>query len=225
MMRPTKRRVLDWVALKQEWQLSGVDFSAFLQSKNINPWSGNVRMKTKDWFDAVPCGNMPEAEMKKATYPSVFHAIKEEAAREDPITVSELWLLYNKWRQRQCGSDYNTAEKIRQHLRILLDAGLKPGEEVDGKPTWGTTLTPTDLAKLANVAESVQRIQRLSLGMSTENVGVDRPEENVNVEKTEGDDGNQLPVYVVEMSRGGKFVRARPRLAALTTVATEVVEG
>jgi hypothetical protein len=71
----------------------------------------------------------------------------------------------------------------------------------------------------------VQRIQRLSLGMSTENVGVDRPEENVNVEKSTDGDGPQLPVYVVEMSRGGKFVRARLRLATLTAVATEVVEG
>jgi hypothetical protein len=225
MQRPGKRRVLDWPALKQEWQLSGMDFSAFLQSKNINPWSGNVRMKTKDWFDAVPCGNMPEAEMKKATYPSVFHAIKEEAAREDPVTVSELWILYNKWRQRQCGSDYNTAEKIRQHLRILLDAGLTPGTDAQGNPIMGTTFTPSDLARLTNVAEGVQRIQRLSLGMSTENVGVDRPEESVNVEKSTDADAPQLPVYVVEMSRGGKFVRARPRLATLAAVATEVVEG
>lgn len=90
------------------------------------------------------------------------------------------------------------------------------GTDAAGNTIMGTTFSPSDLARIAQVAESVQKIQRLSLGMSTENVGMDRPEDTSHIEKTAqpASTDPQLPTYVVEMSRGGKFVRSRPRLVS-----------
>jgi hypothetical protein len=91
-----------------------------------------------------------------------------------------------------------------------------------------TKASPGELAKIAQVASEIQRIQRLCLGMTTENMGLgatppgQEPEGGSHVEK-EGKDSppTGMPTFIVEMSRGGKFQRVRPRL---TLDAAAVIE-
>jgi len=66
------------------------------------------------------------------------------------------------------------------------------------------------LNRLAEVAMRIQKMQRLALGMTTENVGIPTlPEPEPHVEAPK--DGPQLPTYVVQVGKDGKFVTPKPR--------------
>jgi hypothetical protein len=204
----TVRGQKKWDKLREEWLASNMDPYEFMRAKNINIRLGGVRRVLAEWMSVCPEDKKPRLHRPAMTcfYDQVMDSIKKEQEGKLPSTA-DLWNLYLRWRQQQSGQDYTTADKIRMHLHILLEKGLTDE---------GTSYTPTELARLANVAESIQRIQRLALGLTTENVGMETPqthvEKDVTPEESPQAQEARMPVFVVEMSRGGKFVRSRPTM-------------
>jgi hypothetical protein len=198
-----------WALLRDEWLASEMDIYAFLREKGFDIRSGGVRRVITEWLSTCPENRKPVSKKPNVMvgfYDTVMEAIKKEQEGKLP-SMADLWDVYMRWRQQQSCQDYTTADKIRQHLLALLDRGLS-----DDGPQY----SPTELARLANVAESIQRIQRLALGLTTENVGMETPqthvEKDVTPEESPQAQEARMPVFVVEMSRGGKFVRSRPTM-------------
>jgi hypothetical protein len=133
-----------------------------------------------------------------------------------------LWQRYVEWRREQGVKDYFLGEKLRQHLNLQLSKTLVVREVklADGsvEERIESTLNPKELAQYTDTAAKIQTIQRLALGMSTENIGVDMPGASEQTAAREGAAEDGLPVFVVEMSRGGKFQRITPRQTNKETV-------
>jgi len=207
-----------WRTLREEWLLSPLSPHDFLRERGKDPRKGSVRRMIDLWLSDCPDHKkIVKQPTRKGLYAQILEAVAEQKKEALP-TVTEIWDIYMRWRQTQSSADYLTAGKIREHLRLLLDAGLTED---------GSKYTPSELGRLAAVAESIQRIQRLALGMSTENVGMEYPGSNVEKTTTEAPTTVEaesteapaqapaeapMPVFVVEMSRQGKFMRARPRM-------------
>ena len=120
--------------------------------------------------------------------------------------INGLWQIVQQWRAGQAESDWSTANNIRQHLKLILNQAIIKDD--NGNPK--TKLSPRDLVNVADALETLQKVQRLALGMSTENVGVDRPDDGSHVDT--GDDELGCPIFEVQISDNGKFKRARPIL-------------
>lgn len=155
---------------------------------------------------------------------SLMNELREEILQYvTPSTVEGispilLWQRYVEWRREQGVKDYFLGEKLRQHLNLQLSKTLMINEVKlsDGsvEERIESTLSPKELSQYTETAQKIQNIQRLALGMSTENIGVDMPGASPQTgagEKSEEAAQDGLPVFVVEMSRGGKFQRITPR--------------
>lgn len=124
------------------------------------------------------------------------------------------WDTIIAFRKRQALSDHKTAEAVRSHIRLLLNHGIANDQ---GRPR--TKLKPYEIRALALALKDVQQIQRLSLGMSTENIGIDdmrdtssvRIETEKNVTPEPAKQVDETPTFEVQMSRRGRFITARPR--------------
>lgn len=143
----------------------------------------------------------------------IIEAVKEPG--HVGMTAADMWNAFLIWRRDQGAFDYLTAEKLRLHLTAILEQNLESRfirEKGQKKEIHTSKLTGAELARLADVALKIQHIQRLALGLSTENLGfeVATKGNESHIEQKKGEDG--LPIFVVEMSRGGKFQRVRPRL-------------
>jgi len=190
---------VDWDGLFKEWIESGKDKATFLRSKGFDLRRAIVRRNTNGWDKALP---------------QALHNVRElEGDLPKDDQVNRLWSLVNNWRCTQSKDDYRVANKIRIHIESLLNYGFKREQVLD--PETGqrrhkivSNLEPKDLRALAETAATIQRIQRLALGMSTENVGLPDPRDSA---PTDPSDKPLCPVFVVEMSERGKFKRARPR--------------
>ncbi len=117
------------------------------------------------------------------------------------------WKQINDWRHKQAKEDYQLAEGIRTQVKLMLNNSLSKDPDSE---KISTTMKPAHLRMLAQVAETVQKIQRLALGLSTENIGV---ESNV---KTEEETGDNIPIFEIQMTEEGRFKNIRPPLLSST---------
>ena len=129
-----------------------------------------------------------------------------------PGAQPSAWQLVQDWRRKQAKDDYQTADQARLAIKLTLKDSLKQEAGPDGKPVYRTTLKPHEIRQLTQAMTDIQRVQRLALGLSTENVGVDNPAPpGGHVEKNVTPTEEPIPTFVVELSTRGKFMRPRPR--------------
>lgn len=185
------RPAVDWNALYSEWISSGKTKRDFLAEYGFKTTSSRVKQIIARWSkDEIASRNAMGQLLK--------------SHRTEQQHTASLWQVVQQWRQTQAESDWKTANAIRDHCKLILNRSIE--KDANGNPT--TKLTPRDLVNLSDAMEKIQRIQRLALGMSTENIGVDRPSEETHVAS---DDTIDCPVFIVEVNDNGKFVRARPK--------------
>jgi hypothetical protein len=185
------KTAIKWDQLFDEWLGSGLSKEDFLQNKGFSKIA--AQEKSRSWA----------RDVKKSTY----YAAKASNKITDVIDdANELWQIVQGFRRNQALTDYKTAEAIRTHCKMMLqNATLKTVK--DGREIFATSLRPSELRALAQTIELVQKVQRLALGMSTENIGIDGKLEIDN----ETDD--QVPVFEVQVGQNGKFIAARPKAA------------
>lgn len=180
---------VDWFALYDAWCQTDLDVNEFLKEYGISTVSSTTRAMVSSWKRGEKSA---KARMKHV----------QKIQNHNKINPSGLWQVVQQWRAGQAENDFKTAETIRGHIKLILNNSVF----VDANGKQQTRLTPRDLINLADAVETLQKVQRLALGMSTENIGVDRVDES-HVEHTEGPD---VPIFVVEINENGKFKRARP---------------
>ena len=121
-------------------------------------------------------------------------AVREWRRHENVIQLktieTDAWAQVRQWRAHQARQDYLSADQIRQLIERKID-DIKTQD----------TIKSHELVALAKACETLQRIQRLSLGLSTDNVGINE------VEKEE----DNTPTFIVEMEENGTFKTQRPR--------------
>jgi hypothetical protein len=186
-------RAIDWELLFNEWVKSRKPRAQFLRDNGLDPGSGNVKRATNQWT----------ADIKFAHKKTKKAGLK---ATRPVAEIADIWQIIQQWRKGQAINDYKAAEAIRNHVELILKSGLEV-VEVGSKKVKRVTLKPVDLKHLAECIEKLQRIQRLALGMSTDNIGVDIGETDSRVEQVTDD----CPVFAVEVNKNGKFIRPRPR--------------
>lgn len=233
----------DWELTFLEWIRSGKTKHKFLRSIGLNPQSGHVHKKTRDWDkklelyasgvrdthvaamierDANGDISKEKTEEIRETVPvappvevpsEALPFTGREAADVRPQAQPSLWQAVQEWRRKQAKDDYQTADLARTALKLILKDTLKR-EVVDGKEVYRTTLKPHELRQITQAMSDVQRVQRLALGLSTDNLGIDQPalpRDEAHVEKNVTPKEADVPTFVVEMSTRGKFMRPRPR--------------
>jgi len=189
------RGSIDWDAFHDIWihQDSYNTIASFLLSYGLKPDSGRIRAATKDWKEGKekPLPVMTGKELGEYQ-PELYEA-----------KVKKVWSMIRTWRAIQAETDYRLTQKLRRMVECQIDT--LQNDYDDGKQ-----IKTYDLLNLAKILESIQRIQRLSLGMSTDNVGIEdarRLAEDQAGDTAESD----APIFSVEVTDGGKFKRLRPR--------------
>ena len=121
---------------------------------------------------------------------------------------SPTWDQVLRWRAVQLREDYRISSKLRELIENRTDQFQ---EAIDS----GRNVKTHDLVNLAKACEMVQRVQRLCLGLSTDNVGIDK------VEKEE----DNTPTFIVEMEENGKFKTQRPRKVNAKEIDNEIISS
>lgn len=242
--KPGARSKYDWDGLRAEWMAAGSPpKAAFLSDKGHNPAAGSTRRATADWGQSVVrAANKERAQLRREREVRTATGIKdaepaevaEAAAREPGTLEAEVnatseepvdakpdgggisWKAIAQFRRKQAMEDWRTADFLRSHLKSILKKSLKLETDPEtGEGRLVSQLKPHEVRQLAQTATEVQRMQRLALGLSTENLGIDPPDTDSgsHIEKnvTPKEDEQPIPTFQVEMSIGGKFMRPRPR--------------
>jgi hypothetical protein len=200
---------IDWEIFFLRWVLSGLSVEEFLVANGLvlrgHPIPKLIYGQVKQW--AAKKQNMSQEDLKRAAIETMPIPYESQQMAEQP---ADAWREIAKFRRAQALQDYRSAESLRAHTKIILARSFKPGVD-GGKPE--STLSAHDAHKLAQVLQAVQRIQRLSLGLSTENVGIDDPAAlaQTHVEKNVTPQDEPIPTFEVVMSKRGKFMTPRPR--------------
>lgn len=196
----------------------------------MNPRTGAVYQQTRHWHARVAklAGDADATNVAMLGGERVETTAKEpelpEAASELPVgrqaegvaasASPQGWQLLQQWRRKQAVEDWKGADQVRMVVKMLLKDSVKETTAPDGKKSYSTTLKPHEVRQITQALSDVQRIQRLAIGLSTENVGIDQPAaagDQQHVEKDVTPREEPIPVFVVEMSSRGKFLRPRPR--------------
>lgn len=194
------RPAIDWAMLFDLWVVSNKPKRDFLLQFGLSTTSGHTRAQTQHWTQ----------DAKKAEHDAARIRLEQRADEVKELGKNKampqgIWEFVMQCRQGQAGEDWKTAQAVRSHIKMLLQASVIVHEGHD--PT--TTLTARGLKDIAEALERVQKVQRLALGMSTDNVGVADPGTGDSNVEDLGD--GSCPVFVVEVNDNGKFKRARPR--------------
>ena len=194
---------IDWNTLWVEWLKSRMRKNAFLRSKGLDPNTQEAYKHTINWKKntAAAKAELLQTQERKS--------LKNGGMPDDDI--NDIWQLVQGWRKKQAKSDWETADAIRTHIKLLLNnAVMQKPDPLGGKPEIRTKLTPSQIRSLTGALADLQRIQRLALGMSTENIGVeadvrhsDNDGEKIQIKET---------IFEVQVNKDGKFVRARPEI-------------
>jgi hypothetical protein len=190
----------DWDELFAEWVKSGLKKKDFLKKKGINVHGMIARRKTEGWhLDVAKARDILKTEDSEV---DMQMAVIESVANENPPkeALKEIWQIVQQWREKQAENDYKLADIIRIHAKVLLKTNLIYKSNQEGSEEVFSKLKPNDLLAICKVAETVQRIQRLALGLSTENIGVDSGAKA---------DIDNVPVFEVQVNADGKFVSIR----------------
>jgi hypothetical protein len=133
-----------------------------------------------------------------------------------------VWDQVQDWRANQAVVDWRTAERVRNHITMLTAQHVTevPALNPDGTPKLDSlgrpktklvsTLTPVQVRQLAEATGAVQRAQRLAIGLSTDNIGIDIPRSAGDTPNVAQPTQDEAPLFIVEMTQNGKFVRQRP---------------
>lgn len=199
-----KEKKHDWDALYKEFLESGMTKRKFLMSKGVHPTHPNARA----WGTSV-------WKAREA----VKEAMQEREA-DAPKQIADLLGLVQTWSLGLAPKHYQAANLLRTHAELFLEKSLV----IENGEIAGTKLKPREMNALAQVLSQCQKMERLALGLSTENVAANHmaPQDGAHVEKpVERTEAEQRgPVFVVEVNQNGKFVRPRPRML-LQSVVTE----
>jgi len=219
------RKGYNWEGLYVEWLASGLSKAEFLTAKGINPRGGAAATQTRAWSENLSAmkAKVDKAFVKEnvkkgikasvgAVVPDISSpsSVKEAAVQAGVAVSSGSWEIITQWRKKQATEDWKSASVVRSHAQLLLKQSLVKSETGE----LSTTLSAQELRAIAQAFGEIQKIQRLALGLSTENVGIEASlaaKDTIIEQKV--DDGDDVPVFIVEMSQGGKFIRARPRRA------------
>jgi hypothetical protein len=223
----------DWDDLFKRWAVSGLSKSEFLQRNNINVRYGSVMRNTRTWYPRLEeirsktlqtVGAYHAQEHVREVVDAKPEADREAVAKELGIDLSEIkteaqpstWQVIAKWRSRQAIDDWRLADQIRTQIRIILKNAVKRKVSIDDAGNqvtdYSTSLSPHELRALTTAVESIQRVQRLALGLSTDNVGVNFPMPVDSDDKgKEKPEDRVIPIFQVRMNRAGRFEASRPR--------------
>ena len=187
------------------WRISGMHYSDFFDGLGIidedrgsvgKNWSAFLGQEIRQnraaptaWVNTAGAeyqGNMEPGDINADSYllpegDEDEHAptppMKYDAPRACPEIHDHASLTRKilAWRESQAVEDWRHAELLRQYIRELLASGQ--------------SLNVNAINAIANAMERLQKIQRLALGLSSENVGF--PLQGV----SQG--GNQLPIINV----------------------------
>lgn len=166
----------------------------FLVNKGINPST----IEARHWKGNIWKGRM-----------AIQDAMKDRA-REEPDQLVDLFAAVQQWSLGLAPKHYNASQMLRMHAELLMEKSIK----IENGTMVGTTLKPSQLSQLATVLATCQKMDRLACGLSTENVAANVGGASGHVEKsdTQPMEDKRGPVFVVEVSVNGKFVRPRPRM-------------
>lgn len=226
-MKKTGRPSRDYEALFLEWVRSAKSVRQFLISKDIKP-VGTTWNAVKGWPQRLA---EMSADMKatlhahtgardEVTAAPVVEKVdvaaeirgKESVADVAPKAIPAMWQMVEQWRSKQAVEDYRTADTARAVVRLLLKSAIVKVKKADGSEAFEASMKPHEVRQLTQAMADIQRVQRLALGLSTENVGVDGPRQaETHVEKDVTPKDEPIPTFEVEMSSRGRFLRPRPR--------------
>ena len=229
--RKSGRAPRDWDTLFNEWVLSGKTKSAFMESKGINSKSGSAITGTREWYRRLDDVRNKTFETRLARIKDTKETVsaepiidKAEVGKEIGIDFAGVkeeaqpstWQVISRWRSKQAVDDWKTADSLRVQIKLMLQKAVKKkvraGDNGETITEYETSLSAHELRAITTALESIQRIQRLALGLSTENVGVDFPEvagKKIIEEQTLEE--RIVPIFQVRMNKGGRFVDSRPR--------------
>lgn len=193
----------DWDELYKEFIASGMSKARFLRSKGIDTTHVAARAWTTKVWKA-------KAALKEAM---------QDREADTPKQLADLLGIVETWSMGLAQKHYNAANMLRVHAEIYIEKNL----EIKGGQITGTQLSPRDMNALATVLSSCQKMERLALGLSTENVAANHSAptapaagagEPANTDNTMEAETNEPrgAVFIVEVNQDGKFMRPRPRL-------------
>lgn len=189
-----KRKRVNWPLMFEMWCDTDMTVAGFLnQFADCNPYSGNSKRMTKEWSDVKRMAYREKQRM-------------ETGRTQDKLTQGlGLWDTIKSWRKEQARSDYNTADAVRVHLKLILNQSIRKDPDTDKAISL---LKASEAKAITEALVNIQKIQRLSLGMSTENVGVEMPDSHV---EKPSDEDMDYPMFIVEVNDNGKFKSPRPK--------------
>lgn len=195
----------------------------------MNPRAGAVYQATRGWNDRLArLSNAIDEKIVLIAGGEREQAVPNapEVPRETPpgrsadqVKAESLpaqWQVIKAWRTKQAVEDWKGADQARMAIKLILKDSVQKVTGTDGRETFKTTLKPHEVRQITQALGEIQRIQRLSIGLSTENVGLDHmPDPHQDgqghIEKDVTPQEQPLPTFIVEMSSRGKFLRPRPR--------------
>jgi hypothetical protein len=138
---------------------------------------------------SIPPVAMKECELIPYTDDDDLEPPLASANPEDSHLVLTQKLL--AWRERQAIADWQLADRLRRYIKYVLQKAeaqlTKPSD--DGEPAWH--YSPSDIRHMAGAIMDLQKVQRMALGLSSENVGF--PLRGID------NGGAQLPTVVVRL--------------------------
>jgi hypothetical protein len=180
----------DWQKLHDLWIKDAYyeRLSLFLVSQGVDPDELYVRAKTKTWAQTKEITLQAKAALQKNLDENSFNAIRERVLTD-----------IRRWRIEQCRTDYIAAARIKETICAHLERMISE----DNVKTF-------ELINLAKALESVQRVQRLALGMSTDNIGVEDARKIAEDAAGDSMEKDDVPTFEVAVNEAGKFKRLRP---------------
>lgn len=211
------RQKHDWTALHEEWKASSMTRVKFLEYKGLNLQSGNVHKNTKHWESPLALAAAPKTAKRRRKVEVFIPEVtgKDVGRAADgvlPKSHPSAWQMLQTWRKKQSKEDYEAADRARTVVKLLLRDSVTVRKNAEGNDVFSTSLKPHEVRQLTQALSDVQRIQRLALGLSTENHGVDSPApaDETHVEKNVTPE-ESIPTFRCIMSASGRFFTPRPR--------------
>lgn len=199
MIKTGGRPSVDWPKLREIWETDRCFYTLkeFLLAYRLNPDTKITKIHTKEWEQKNP--NVVQVVLSDADEELEIETVP--IVDED---VEKLAAMIRHWRSKQSQSDFILAQKIKDIIEMKINYLLEEDP---------SRVKSYEVVNLTNALQTTQRIQRLALGMSTENVGVEDARKLAQGELgsvENASDEDDVPTFEVAMNENGKFKRLRP---------------